>query len=213
MDNLYDAIDNQDNLVDVVNNYYTCSVSSQTSASNGEKVIFNIPNNNFVENDRIQLADTGVEDYNDVFEVENINGDDFTVTLDYNSNASASITNGDVTANSLRIYNNYLVRVPEDKFPICIIDIDDTRLINNAGNEIIPDKTFYPLMIINSIENFDSGDNIQVRACRRYISYKFDEVLNLLTSETGIKVIPNISRKETVFNRQKVSLIAINFEY
>ena len=212
MATLYDAITKQDTLVDLVRNYYTNDIASQ--ADSGDNVIFTVGSHHFVEDDTVLIE--GVVDgsgdaiavYNNSFTILSVGATTITVELEYD--AAAVFTNA--TMNSVRVYNNMFVDLEQNNFCSVIIDIDDTLLIQSASHAHIPGKTYYPIIVMDTIHHFTIGNNIQVRATRKYISTKLDEILELFENKC-CKVIGSINRSESVWSNEEVSLIATTLEY
>lgn len=214
---LYDAIDKADTIVSLIRDYYTNGIASQSQDSqNSDNVEFTVGTHHFVENDMVLIAgivDSNGEDiseYNSSFKVLSVTNTTVTVELEYNS--EAVFTNA--TMNSVRVYNNVFVNLGRYDFCSVIVDIDDTLLIPSASHSHIPGKTFYPLIVINTIHNFTKGNNTQVRATRRYVSVKMDEILELLEDSLSCcKVVNSVNRSEDVWSNSEVSLIATTLEY
>ena len=207
MSTLQESLDKQDLLREEIESKYTHSISSQASNASGN-VVFNIPNHNFVKYDVLKVTGTDFDGYNDSFKVQSITNNDVELNVSYNASASVS----GASTNSVRVYNNYLIKMSRDDFCAVMLDIDDTLLKKTAGNLHIPQETFYPIVIINSIDNFPEGDNVQVMKTRRYNSHKMNEILELIEDER-IEVVPNVSRKETIWNNHRVSLMATTLQY
>lgn len=200
------AIDKQDTLISLIEDYYTESINSQAADAGDGTVTFNVISHNFVDEDRVAIAGvTNADDYNATFDIKVLTETTIKVTLVYN--ADADFTNATIT--SIHVFNNMEVQLDKDEYCAIVLDIDDTNIQPNASLLYIPKETYYPLMIINRVGNFPSGKNIQIRACRRYISVKLKEILELL----NCKVVGNIGRIDTVWSGTKVCVIATTLEF
>jgi len=201
-----EPIDKQDTLKGLIEDYYESTIVSQANNGDGT-VTLTLGSHNFVDDDRLTIAGvTGADDYNDTFDIVSLDGNDVVITVTYN--ASAVFTSATIT--SVSVFNNLLVKLSRDDFCAIIIDVDDTDVIPVGGNEFVSSSTYYPLIVMDRIGAFSTGNNTQVRACRRYISVKLYEILDMLKC----KVIGNkIARTETIWSGEKVSLISVTIEY
>ena len=201
-----EPVDKQDTLIGLIESYYETTIASQVNNGNGT-VTLSLGSHHFVDEDRLTISGvTGADGYNDNFEIVSLVDDDVTITVEYNARAvftSAAIT-------SVCVFNNLLVDLSSKEFCAIIVDIDDTGVTPVASNVFVSGETFYPLIVMDRINAFSTGNNTQVRACRRYVSVKLYEILDLLEC----KIIGNkIARTETIWSNKKVSLISVTIEY
>ena len=201
-----EPIDKQDTLIGLIEDYYKTTIASQVNNGDGT-VTLSLDSHHFVDNDRLTMTGvTGASAYNDSFEIVSLVNNDVTITVTYN--AGAVFTSATIT--SVSVFNNLLVDLSSKNFCAIIIDVDDTNVIPVAGRDFVSSETFYPIVVMDRIDAFSTGNNTQVRACRRYVSVKLYEILDLLKC----KIIGNkIARTETIWSNKKVSLISVTIEY
>jgi len=201
-----EPIDKQDTLKGLIEDYYESTIVSQVNNGDGT-VTLTLGSHHFVDEDRLTIAGvTGATNYNDTFEIVSIDGNDVVITVTYVG--SAVFTSATIT--SVNVFNNFLVKLSGNEFCAILIDVDDTGIIPVGSNEFVSSETFYPIVVMDRISAFSDGKNTQVRACRRYISVKLYEILDLLKC----RIIGNkIARTETIWGGEKVSIISVTIEY
>jgi len=210
---LYESYDKLDTIIAQLEALYTHSISSQTDM--GDYIKFTLSAaHNIQLNGVIKISgvvdDEGaaIEDYNKPFEVYSVPDPTsvvvakdqipFAFELTYNGDAvfgSAEMTNA-------RLYNDPGYEFPSEDYPIIVVDVDDTVVIREGYGLFIPDETLYPITVLHRLSRFEEGAHTQLKNCRRFVSYKLQEILD----ELNLKVVANVGRIETVWGSEEVSI-------
>lgn len=211
---LYESFNKLDEIVNTIKAMYSHTIISQQD--DGEDgIIFTFSKEHNIRDGGV-VKITGAllnglsSEYNDSFKVESITSptairvlkhqEDLSgIEIEYNENvdfSSAELTN-------IRVYDDPTYEFPVSDYPVVLVDVDDTEVINGAsGMFFTPDQTFFPISVFHRLYNFEDGLG-QLRACRYFVAQKLQEILDNL----NLEIASNVSRLETIWGSENVSVI------
>jgi hypothetical protein len=150
-----------------------------------------------------------IEDYNAAFVVYSIVDSTsvlvakeqivFGSSIEYNE--LANIENA--VATNVRVYNDPGIEFDVTEYPVVIIDMTITSVIPTSSNSFVAGETNFPIRVLHRIDHFPLGDAIQLRACRYFVAYKLQQILN----ELKLKISSEIGRVETIWGSEEISMI------
>ena len=216
MSMLYESISIQDTIIASIKALFTHSISSQAD-SVGYLVFTISEEHDFQDGGILKISGVidgdGLDlgDYNQTFKIHRMisstevvvakEQSEFGFEVEYDATADFS----GATVTNIRVHNDPTKPFDDKDYPIVLVDIDDTIVNKESSGMFIPDETYFPISVLHRLYQFTEGQTTQLRACRYFVAYKLQQILD----EIRLKVVGNVGRLETIWGSEEVSVIGV----